>query len=229
MSPSRCHEVSKKDISRLLKVYLQEDEEFSPMNLSVIFSENYLPTIALFGTSADPPTAAHQAILEWLSAHYYWVAVWASDNPFKTHGTSLEHRMAMLKLLIESMDTPGKNISFHEELSYLRSLLTLAKAKEIWGGEVAYTLVIGSDLVRQMRQWYRVEELLKQVQILIVPRPGYLINQEDLAALQARGGNYAIADLKVPDISSTVYRETHDKSIISPVIRDYIFRENLYV
>ncbi|NEP57541.1 MAG: nicotinic acid mononucleotide adenylyltransferase, partial [Symploca sp. SIO2G7] len=26
--------------------------------------------IALFGTSADPPTAAHQAILSWLSHHY---------------------------------------------------------------------------------------------------------------------------------------------------------------
>ena len=26
--------------------------------------------IALFGTSADPPTSAHQAILNWLAAHY---------------------------------------------------------------------------------------------------------------------------------------------------------------
>ncbi|MFM7440873.1 MAG: nicotinate-nucleotide adenylyltransferase, partial [Snowella sp.] len=187
------------------------------MNYSLTFSKNP-KQIALFGTSADPPTAAHRAILEWLSAHYDWVAVWASDNPFKAHATSLKHRMAMLKLLIESMDTPQKNISFHEELSYLRSLLTLAKAKEIWGSEVEYTLVIGSDLIQQIRQWYRVEELLKQVRILIIPRPGYLINKEDLAALQAIRGNYAIADLKVPDISSTDYRETHDKTIISPVI-----------
>ena len=198
------------------------------MNPSVTFSKNNPKTIALFGTSADPPTAAHRAILEWLSAHYDWVAVWASDNPFKAHETSLKHRMAMLKLLIESIDTPGKNISFYEELSHLRSLLTLAKAQEIWGREVEYTLVIGSDLIQQMRQWYRVEELLKQIQILIVPRPGYLIDEEDLAALQARGGNYAIADLKVPNISSTFYRETHDKSIVSPAISDYIYREHLY-
>lgn len=189
---------------------------------------NHPRTIALFGTSADPPTAAHSSILEWLSAHYDWVAVWASDNPFKAHETSLKHRMAMLQLLIESIDTPTKNISFHEELSYLRSLLSLAKAREIWGDEVEYTLVIGSDLIGQMRQWYRVEDLLKQVQILIFSRPGYLIEQADLNTLQALGGNYAIADLKVPDFSSTAYRKTHNQSIISPAIKDYISREHLY-
>ena len=60
--------------------------------------------VALFGTSADPPTAGHQAILKWLSERYDWVAVWASDNPFKFHQTSLEHRGAMLRLLIEDID-----------------------------------------------------------------------------------------------------------------------------
>lgn len=39
--------------------------------------------VALFGTSADPPTVGHQAILRWLSEHYDQVAVWAADNPFK--------------------------------------------------------------------------------------------------------------------------------------------------
>lgn len=189
---------------------------------------NKLKKIALFGTSADPPTAAHQAILEWLSAHYNWVAVWASDNPFKDHGTSLEHRLVMLKLLIAAIHTPRKNISFHEELSYLRSLLSLAKAKEIWGDEVEYILVIGSDLIHQIRQWYRVEELLKQVQILIVPRPGYLINPEDLAVLRAMGGNYTIADLDIPAVSSTAYRKEKDKTAVPEVIKDYIHRENLY-
>ena len=41
--------------------------------------------IALFGTSADPPTAGHQKILRWLSEGYDRVAVWAADNPFKCH------------------------------------------------------------------------------------------------------------------------------------------------
>jgi cytidyltransferase-like protein len=63
--------------------------------------------IALFGTSADPPTSGHQAILNWLSQHYDLVAVWASDNPFKSHQTPLEHRSRMLRLLIEELNSLG--------------------------------------------------------------------------------------------------------------------------
>ncbi|MEQ8959290.1 MAG: adenylyltransferase/cytidyltransferase family protein, partial [Coleofasciculus sp. C2-GNP5-27] len=75
-----------------------------------------MTTIALFGTSADPPTAAHQTILQWLSKHYDKVAVWASDNPFKSHQTSLEHRKRMLEVLISEIETPRNNIGVHEEL-----------------------------------------------------------------------------------------------------------------
>jgi cytidyltransferase-related domain len=64
--------------------------------------------IALFGTSADPPTSGHQAILFWLSQRFDKVVVWASDNPFKNHQTLLEHRMAMLSLLIEEINAPKK-------------------------------------------------------------------------------------------------------------------------
>ncbi|NET52841.1 MAG: nicotinic acid mononucleotide adenylyltransferase, partial [Merismopedia sp. SIO2A8] len=35
-----------------------------------------MTTLALFGTSADPPTAGHQQILRWLSYQYDHVIVW---------------------------------------------------------------------------------------------------------------------------------------------------------
>jgi nicotinate-nucleotide adenylyltransferase len=47
--------------------------------------------IALFGTSADPPTAGHKTILSWLSQNFDWVAVWASDNPFKIGNAAVNH------------------------------------------------------------------------------------------------------------------------------------------
>jgi nicotinate-nucleotide adenylyltransferase len=185
--------------------------------------------IALFGTSADPPTSAHQDILEWLSEHYDWVAVWASDNPFKGHQTPLAHRMEMLRLLIEEIEPPRKNIRVYEELSHLRSLISIEKAKEIWGNQAEYILVIGSDLVNQIRRWYRVEELLKQVQILVIARPGYPIKEEDLETLRSLGGRYSVADLDAPAVSSTAYREKQDKNVVTQPVKDYIKREKLYV
>ena len=186
-----------------------------------------MTNIALFGTSADPPTAAHRAILKWLAQHYDRVAVWASDNPFKEHQTSLQHREAMLQLVIAEITSKG-NVSLYQELSARRSLVSVNRAIEIWGDKAQYSLVIGSDLTAQIRQWYQIQELLQKVQILIVPRPGYDIAQADLEALGKLGGKWAIADLAVPAISSTAYREARDNSTLTPFVKDYIRREQLY-
>ena len=184
--------------------------------------------IALFGTSADPPTAGHQNILRWLSEHYDRVLVWASDNPFKQHQTLLKHRTKMLKLAIEEIDSAKKNISLDEELSDRRSLITVNKAKKIWGDRTEFTLVIGSDLIKQMPKWYRIEELLQQVKVLIVPRTGYSINRRDLDTLSQLGGKYAIATLNVGQVSSTAYRLQGNKQVLTPAVKKYIAQQNLY-
>ena len=185
--------------------------------------------IALFGTSADPPTLAHQTILQWLSVHYERVAVWASDNPFKHHQASLGQRMTMLETLIQAIDSQPKNIELHEELSHQRSLFSVQTAQTIWGKSADFTLVIGSDLVGQIQQWYQAEALLKQVKLLIISRSQNEILSEDLAQLQIIGGQYQLADLTLPNISSTAYRETQDSSLIPSSIQNYILREQLYL
>lgn len=184
--------------------------------------------VALFGTSADPPTAGHQAILSWLSEAYDWVAVWAADNPFKSHRAGLEHRAAMLQLLIADIDTPRHNIALQQELSSLRTLETVFKAKLLWPDHAELILVIGSDLLNQLPRWYRVEELLRQVQLLVVPRPGYAIDESSLEKVQNLGGKIAIATLIGLDVSSTAYREHGDRKGLIPPIVAYIHREHLY-
>ena len=184
--------------------------------------------IALFGTSADPPTAGHQAILKWLGDRYDYVAVWAADNPLKTHQTPLEHRTQMLELLIEEIDKPRNNINLHQELSEHRSLISVEKAQQKWGDRIGYILVIGSDLVRQIRRWYAVEQLLAKVEILVVPRPGYAIQETDLQALRNLGTKVTIADFDPPAVSSTAYREARDKDAVTSPVKDYIKQEQLY-
>ncbi|GAB4226898.1 MAG: nicotinate-nucleotide adenylyltransferase [Elainellaceae cyanobacterium] len=183
--------------------------------------------IALFGTSADPPTAGHQSILAWLADHYDQVAVWASDNPFKSHQTPLEHRAAMLQLLIDDIYPPRRNIYIHTELSSPRALVTVNRAKQQWTN-AEFTLVIGADLVPQLPQWYRVEELLQAVKLLVVPREGYTVADRDLNLLRQMGADLTIADLTVPGVSSTTYREEGDPEIVTPPIEAYIHREQLY-
>lgn len=185
-------------------------------------------TIALFGTSADPPTAAHQAILNWLSYHYDCVAVWASDNPFKSHQTPLEHRSTMLRLLIEELKPPRHNIGLYQSLSSPRTLETVKFAQQKWSCHADLTLVIGADLISQMPRWYQIEQLLRQVKLLVMPRTGYEIDEASLEALRQLGADIAIAQVKLPSVSSTAYREKGDSNIVIPPIEDYIHQEQLY-
>ena len=184
--------------------------------------------IALFGTSADPPTVGHQTILHWLSNHYDRVVVWASDNPFKQHQTPLIDRSQMLGLAISEINLTHNNINLHPELSDRRTLITVNKAKEKWGEKVEFTFVIGSDILKQITSWYRIEELLARVKLLIVPRLGYGIKERDLIALKKAKGTFAIASLNAPKVSSSTYRLYKDKSLVIPAVNDYIWQKNLY-
>ncbi|MBW4618906.1 MAG: nicotinate-nucleotide adenylyltransferase [Cyanosarcina radialis HA8281-LM2] len=184
--------------------------------------------IALFGTSADPPTAGHQAIMNWLSENYDRVVVWASDNPLKSHQTPLFHREAMLRLLIEEIEPPRHNLRVYSELSSPRTIDTLQKAKTIWAS-AQFTLVIGSDLVNQLPRWYRARDLLQQVQLLVVPRPGSPIDPTGIQQLEQMGAKVAIASLSAPSVSSTAYREQRDPHALTPTVEAYINRERLYL
>jgi nicotinate-nucleotide adenylyltransferase len=134
----------------------------------------------------------------------------------------------MLRLLIEEIEPPRRNISLYQDLSSPRTLETIEQARKHWGLQVELTLVIGSDLISQMPRWYQIENLLRQVQLLVVPRPGYEIDEADLEELRKLGAEVAIADLQAPAVSSTAYRENRDTKAITPPVEDYIHKEHLY-
>jgi len=181
--------------------------------------------VALFGTSADPPTRGHLAILCWLSQHFDQVAVWASDNPFKSHQTALDHRTEMLRLLVGDLDL--RNIQVYPELSSSRTVITVERAQERWQN-AEFTLVVGSDLVRQLPKWFRARDLLDRVKLLVVPRPGYSITDSELDPLRQIGADVTIADLNAPNVSSTAYREQGETEGVTSPIQAYIDREQLY-
>jgi nicotinate-nucleotide adenylyltransferase len=185
--------------------------------------------IALFGTSADPPTIAHQKIIHWLALQQFdRVAVWASDNPFKTHGASLEQRSQMLELAIAEIQPPiDRHVKVYRNLSHRYTLESLKIAQTIWG-DCEFVLTIGADLIVQIPQWYRSGELLSQVKLLIVPRIGNQIESGDLQKLIDLGADITIAPLSTPIISSTAIRNSHSIEGVPPSIAKYIHHQNLY-
>jgi nicotinate-nucleotide adenylyltransferase len=181
--------------------------------------------IALFGTSADPPTTGHLEILRWLSQRFDHVAVWAADNPFKSQQTELSYRTEMLKVLVDELACA--NVEVHPELSHPRTLITVDRIQQRYPN-AELTLVVGFDVARQLSKWYRAQELLQRVQVLVIPRSRYSFTQEDLEQLKTLGAKTEIAPASVPDVSSTAYREGCDLSGVTASIQAYIDREQLY-
>jgi nicotinate-nucleotide adenylyltransferase len=205
--------------------------------------------LALFGTSADPPTTAHRTILIWLAKHFDHVAVWASDNPFKNHpstggghAVSLNHRQTMLKLLVEDLQPAYPNVQIWEDLSDRRSLISLQRAQQRWGTDPEYGLIIGSDLIEQIPHWYEIKQLLKNVTLVIFTRPGYPLKSDSLDRIENLGGRYRLVSEDrlieinhipkmsplTPAVSSTYFRQTKDQKIIPDVVQRYIDQQKLY-
>ncbi len=181
--------------------------------------------IALLGTSADPPTYGHQALLKGLLTLFPKVATWASDNPLKTHGASLEKRHALLEALVKGISDP--NLELVQELSSPWTINTLEKANELWP-QSELVFVIGSDLAQQLPNWLQAQALLKKARLGIAPRQGWPINRNHISDLQSLGGRIDLLPLTIPATSSSTVRNKPEISQIPTEILPMLLEQNLY-
>lgn len=196
-----------------------------PLTISSIMTTR----VALFGTSADPPHNGHRSIVATLGHQFDHVAVWASDNPWKTNQSPIAMRMDMLRLTIKDLETPG-TIQLHPELSHPYTAVTLERAQRIWP-QAEFTFVIGADLVKQLPSWHRSEDVIRWAKILVFPRPGYPLQDSALDELKAHGAQVAIATpLSEHHISSSRLRQSclTQPDEIPPIVQTYIHTHNLY-
>ncbi len=186
-------------------------------------------SVAIFGTSADPPTIAHKNILNYLSDNYDLVAVYASDNPFKKHGSNLCHRRRMLELLIEDLNLTDSNIIHCPEISHRRTIYTVEKAREKWGQNIDLTIVIGGDLAPQIFTWYQAQKLWQGLKVLLIPREGYTIKQKVVDKINHHSLGCSVAHCQIPPFSSTDYRTNHDQGVLTDKVKTYIEENCLYL
>lgn len=160
--------------------------------------------IALFGTSADPPTEGHRVLLQGLLSLYPRVATWASDNPQKHHGAPLALRAELLGALVAAIRDP--RLSLEQELSSPWAIETLERAARRWPGE-PLVFVVGSDLVAQIPRWRQASRLLAGCRLAIAPRGGWPVRSEELDALRRLGARLEVLDLQVPATASSRVRQ----------------------
>ena len=160
--------------------------------------------IALFGTSADPPTRGHQALLEQLLHRYDRVATWASDNPMKQHGAPLAVRAMLLKALVGQLNSPNLDLSsrpqqplHHGDVEPRPSTLAstqpgVCRGQRLWQ--------LKSHTGNKADQW------LGHCQIAIAPRQGWPLTSMALTDLTRCGASVDVLDVEIPASASSEQR-----------------------
>ena len=182
-------------------------------------------SIALFGTSADPPTIGHKKILEELSKIYPFTISYVSNNPQKKHIEDISIRSHLLKTLIEDLDNP--KILFNQSVSSQWSIESIKKCKKIYEFN-NLDFVIGSDLIKNIFYWKNFDKIILQVSFFIILREGYPVESNTLRMLENNNVKFKISAIKIPNISSSKFRLNFNCSNLPTSLIDIVKKNNLY-
>ena len=181
--------------------------------------------IALLGTSADPPTRGHLALLQGLLGLYGTVATWASDNPMKQHGAPLSLRAQLLQALVNEIGDP--RLRLQQDLSSPFTVSTLERAQALWPGR-ALIFVVGSDLAAQIPRWRQADQWLSQCRLAIAPRQGWPLQPNALEALRSLGAQLELLELTVPASASSQLRQAPEPAQVPTSVWPLLLEHNLY-
>ena len=184
-----------------------------------------LKSVALFGTSADPPTIGHKKILEELSKTYDFTISYVSNNPNKKHKEDISIRSHLLKTLIEDLDNP--KILFNQKLSSKWAVESIKKCKKIYEFN-NLDFVIGSDLIKDMFSWKNFDKIVKEVSFFIILREGYPVKSNTIKMLETYKVKFRISNTKIPNISSSKFRLNFNYSNLPTSLVDIVKKNNLY-
>ncbi len=194
--------------------------------------------IAILGGTFDPVHLGHLAIAEDVRFALEAACVLfvpAAQQPFKTGAETAgaEHRLAMTQLA--TADNPGFGVSEIEVrrggISY--TVQTVAELRAQYPEDELF-FIIGADAAADLHRWFEVERLLSLCSIVIVERPGYVLDTEALyTALpfaRSRVRHVAGPGLR---ISATELRERLLKGHpvryhLTPAVLQYIEQHKLY-
>ena len=182
--------------------------------------------IALFGTSADPPTIGHKKILEELSKIYTLTISYVSNNPKKEHQEDISIRSYLLETLINNLENP--KILFNQRVSSQWAVESIKNCKNIYEFK-SLDFVIGSDLIKDIFSWKDFDELVKEVCFFIILRKGYPIESITLKMLKTHNVKYKISSINIPNISSSKLRSNFNFSNIPTSLIDIIKKNNFYL
>ncbi|MFC4076791.1 nicotinate-nucleotide adenylyltransferase [Salinithrix halophila] len=163
----------------------------------------------IFGGTFDPVHIGHLIMAEQAREAVGLDEVWfvPAKNPPHKKGdrTSVEHRFAMVQRAVQShphfrvsraeMDREGPSYT----VDTIESLTRLHPERE-------FSLIMGADMVLDLPHWHRIGDLLAQVGVIGLLRPGYLLEERQIP-LKIRRCLTLVKEKVQVEVSSTLIRD----------------------
>jgi nicotinate-nucleotide adenylyltransferase len=141
--------------------------------------------VAIFGGSFDPPHIGHFLVGAYLLASAgveHLLVVPVGSHAFGKKLRPFSERLKLCQLCFEKLSQVTVLPLEGERNGPSRTYDTVLELEVLYP-KASFSLVIGSDLVDDVSSWYRSEELLKRVELLVLPRTGFLQGVEAVPIL----------------------------------------------
>ena len=179
----------------------------------------------LFGGSFNPPTIAHYEIIKYLSQNYDEVLILPNGDSYTFAGKTLDsfkHRVNMLNVMCYEFDNV-KILELENQSEFKGTYHTLRVLNHP-------TFVLGADCIFKLHLWKHFDELIEENNFIVFNRDDLNIseiicNNEQLKKYQ---DHFKIIDIKIPDVSSTEFRKTLNKDIVTKDVFEYIIKNEIY-
>jgi len=189
--------------------------------------------VGLFGGSFNPPHLAHLIVAELVREQFgldqvLWIPALIPPHKRESRLASAEHRLEMTRLAVAS--NPAFAVSDLElRRSGVSYTVDTVRTLQTANPSVSYFLIIGGDSFRGFSSWYRPQEILERVPLIVYERGGRARAEMDTSLK----GRVCFADAPRIDISSTAIRErcAQGRSIrylVPEPVREYIIMRGLY-
>jgi nicotinate-nucleotide adenylyltransferase len=187
--------------------------------------------LGLFGGRFDPPHLGHLLAAEQAREALALDAVWfipAPSPPHKPAVASPAQRYAMTMLATGSH--PSFAVS-RLELNRPGPSYTFDTVQQVRAAEPAAELFLltGADAYRDIAGWHRAAELVRQVNIIVVARPGYNLEQLE-PDFHARAGVVTIigCDISSTEIRNRLKEGRSIRYLVPESVESYLVRHHLY-
>lgn len=184
--------------------------------------------IGCLGLSADPPHCGHLAIARLLLKKKLVDEVWLIPCYEHSFGKLLcpsKHRWEMTKLLEESGIKACDIEILRKGKSYTADTVRILKEK--YRG-YQFFWVLGSDIVKSgsYKKWKDWQGLSLSVNFLIISRPGFIAKELPSGFILVEGSG---SDISSTEIRKRIGRGLPIDNLVTPRIKKYIKKHNLYI